>query len=204
MAAATNKGKFLVELKVPTSRSKGAWEGKIVEMGPTLADEAGQLANVKRYLKTLEEKDFSAEESGLVTPIGLSAPVDYRIAGSAACIKCHASDYNTWIGSKHGHAFATLTEKGFHVDSQCQQCHTTGFGIAGGFVSAKRSGASELGGVGCENCHGPSLAHVKEPKRHTGFAAVDQCVRCHDHENSPKFEYASYWEKIRHGKKVVK
>jgi hypothetical protein len=33
----------------------------------------------------------------------------------------------------------------------------------------------------------------------TGFAARDQCARCHDRENSPTFAYGSYWKKIRHG-----
>jgi hypothetical protein len=115
-------------------------------------------------------------------------------------MKCHESEYARWSESKHGHALATLREKGFQVDSQCQQCHTTGYGLAGGFVSLKRSGGGELGSVGCENCHGPSGAHVKDPKQRTSFAAADQCTKCHDHENSPRFEYAVYWEKIKHGK----
>jgi hypothetical protein len=203
LAAATNKGKFLVEMKSAAGAAKGGWEGRIVEMGPKLADHPQQLANVKRYLQTLEERDFSASESGIVSAPPAGAPADYKIAGSAACLKCHAEDYNQWIGSKHAHGFGTLQEKGFHVDSQCQQCHTTGFGMNGGFVSAKRSGASQMSGVGCENCHGPSQAHVLNPKKRTTFAAIDQCVRCHDHENSPHFNYATYWEKIRHGKKAV-
>jgi hypothetical protein len=33
----------------------------------------------------------------------------------------------------------------------------------------------------------------------TPFAAADQCVRCHDRENSPTFAYTAFWEKIRHG-----
>jgi hypothetical protein len=203
LGAATNKGKFLVELKLPASGAKAAWDGKIVQMGPELADHPAQLANVKKYLKKLEERDFAAGESGLVAAMPVGAPADYKIAGSAACLKCHADDYNQWIGSKHAHALGTLKEKGFAVDSQCQQCHTTGFGMSGGFISFNKSGESLLGTVGCENCHGPSQAHVQNPKKRTTFAAVDQCVRCHDHENSPSFNYATYWEKIRHGKKQI-
>ena len=61
-----------------------------------------------------------------------------------------------------------------------------------------------LRGVGCESCHGPSAGHVRDPKVRTPFAARDQCVTCHDRENSPAFEYAGFWEKIRHGDKKPK
>ena len=32
--------------------------------------------------------------------------------------------------------------------------------------------------------------------------AKDCCTACHDRENSPKFDYDKYWEKIRHGQKA--
>ena len=35
----------------------------------------------------------------------------------------------------------------------------------------------------------------------TPFAARDQCVRCHDRENSPEFEFAAYWKKTVKGAK---
>ena len=71
-------------------------------------------------------------------------------------------------------------------------------GMPGGFISLSQS-AQNFAGVGCENCHGPSAAHVANPKTRTPFAAADQCVRCHDHENSPKFDYAQYWPRVKHG-----
>jgi hypothetical protein len=33
----------------------------------------------------------------------------------------------------------------------------------------------------------------------TPFAARDQCITCHDRENSPLFGYDEYWSRIRHG-----
>jgi hypothetical protein len=93
-------------------------------------------------------------------------------------------------------------ERGYHVDSYCQQCHTTGYGLPGGFESA--GGSAALRSVGCESCHGPSQAHVRNPKLHTPFAARDQCQSCHDHENSPQFNYAAYWPRIEHGKPAEK
>ena len=57
--------------------------------------------------------------------------------------------------------------------------------------------------VGCENCHGPSAAHVREPKVHTPYVPADQCIRCHDRENSPHFEHETYWAKIQHGPRAT-
>jgi hypothetical protein len=42
---------------------------------------------------------------------------------------------------------------------------------------------------------------VANPKTRTPFLAREQCIRCHDHENSPKFVFDDYWAKIRHGQK---
>jgi hypothetical protein len=56
--------------------------------------------------------------------------------------------------------------------------------------------------VGCEACHGRSSAHCKKTSVRTQFAeqAKDRCRHCHDRENSPKFDYQTYWAKIEHGK----
>jgi hypothetical protein len=195
LAAATNKGKFLVELQ---SDPANGWGGKIAEMGPQLADQPQQQANLNAYLLELGKRNFSAAESGFAFALPPNVPAGYRIAGSESCISCHKLDHESWTHSKHAHAWQVLQEKKFHVDPYCMQCHTTGFGLPGGFDT--RDSTPQLVGVGCESCHGPSQAHVQKPTARTTFAATDQCIRCHDHENSPTFAYNSYWPKIVHGK----
>jgi hypothetical protein len=202
VGAATNKGKFMVRLDAPAASGGAVWTGSVVELGPTFADAEDQRQNVTAYLDRLAKRDFSARESGLVEMLPAGTPSDYRIAASASCAKCHEPDQKAWATSKHSHAFETIKGKGFHVDPYCQSCHTTGYGLPGGFEGLS-TGAERLG-VGCENCHGPSAAHAADPKRHTTWTASDQCVRCHDHENSPKFEYAGYWARIAHGKHAGK
>ena len=85
------------------------------------------------------------------------------------------------------------------ADPDCQHCHTTGYGLPGGFQSAKQS--RSLVGVGCESCHGSSQGHVHRPETPTPHfrEAKNVCTACHDRENSPKFAYAEYWKKVRHG-----
>ena len=195
LAAATNKGKFLIELQ----NAAGGGDGKVTEMGPQLADDPQQKANLNAYLLELEKHNFTAKESGFAPPLPPNAPASYRIAGSESCLSCHKNDHESWTHTKHAHAWEVLEQKKMQVDPYCMQCHTTGFGLPGGFES--RTTSAQLVGVGCESCHGPSQAHVEKPNAaRTTFAAADQCVRCHDHENSPTFAYGSYWSKIVHGK----
>lgn len=200
LASATNKGKYVIHLEAAAGGGKLAWTGQVVEMAGNLADDPDQKANRQTYLAELGRRDFVAAETGLAAALPAGLPQDYRISGNASCLKCHQADCAHWDGTKHAHAWQTLSERGSQVDSYCQQCHTTGFALPGGFESMARSPLTRS--VGCESCHGPSQAHVLRPETRTPFAARDQCVRCHDHENSPLFQYVSYWERIQHGVKV--
>jgi hypothetical protein len=197
LASATNKGKFLIQLQASEGVQSGGWTGQVVELGPEFADDADQQANVQKYLDVLKAKDFPAQDTGFAPVMPDHLPASYRLAGSSSCRQCHQADCKAWQDSHHAGAWQTLVGRGYHVDSYCQQCHTTGFGLPNGFHS--RTGSPQALGVGCESCHGPSAAHVRDPKAKTTFAAKDQCSRCHDRENSPKFVYADFWPKIRHG-----
>ena len=72
----------------------------------------------------------------------------------------------------------------------------------------------------CENCHGPGSGHVatferwkadpasvSQAEQRTANAAVHvdlstaaqtTCVKCHDGDNSPDFDFAEYWPKVAH------
>jgi hypothetical protein len=198
--AATNKGKFLVHIEQPSGPAS-SWHGKSGELGPDIADDVTQLANLHRFRELLSEQDFAADQTSFSAPLPTNAPADLRIAGTEACRKCHPSDCRQWDGSRHASAWQTLLDKKSQMDPYCQQCHTTGYGIQGGFQSLARG--NERTNVGCESCHGPSYAHVAQPKTRTLYDARDRCTKCHDHENSPQFEYALFWEQIIHGKRVA-
>ena len=194
-AATTNKGKFLVHLE---QAARGTtWEGKIVELSQDFADDAAQVASLKRFRDELARTDFSAEQTSFSPSLPAGLPKDFRVAGTDTCRQCHANDCQSWSGSRHGHAWKTLVEKGSHVDPYCQHCHSTGYGQPGGFVSLAKS-LSRVD-VGCESCHGPAQAHSLKPTVKTIFDARDRCVQCHDHENSPQFAYDKYWNQIAHG-----
>ena len=169
----------------------------MVELSPTFPDDPAQTRNLDRFHAELARRDFATDQTGFVTSRPASFPAGYRVAGTAACRACHRDDCDLWDRSKHALAWHTLVERGLQVDPQCQLCHTTGYGLPGGFQSIALG--AERTAVGCESCHGPAQGHVEQPRTRTPFAARDRCVACHDQENSPRFAFDEYWRLIRHG-----
>lgn len=109
-------------------------------------------------------------------------------------------------------------------DVECLACHVTGWDprevvkFDTGFESFEKT--KHLAGQQCENCHGPGSEHVKveellkktrkgnDPaiaiwrrKLHLDTTMMQKetgCYKCHDGDNSPKFNFAEYYKKIEH------
>jgi hypothetical protein len=197
--SATKQGKFLARLDAPPD-SKQYWTGGIVELSDRFADNQVQVSNVAQFRKDLGRRDIAASDTSFGLRLPLDAPKEFSVAGTETCRDCHKPETQVWDKSRHARAWKSLEEHAAQVDPDCQRCHATSYGLPGGFVSIGRSPARVE--VGCEDCHGPSREHVREPKIHTGYfaQAANQCIVCHDHENSPLFNFDAYWAKIRHGK----
>ncbi len=114
-----------------------------------------------------------------------------------------------WSTTKHAQAFVTLKNDpklNTVFDAECVSCHTTGFEYTTGFRS--EAATPHLTGNQCENCHGPGSKHAAAPDNVEFRAALKVtaqvadknrlCIRCHDEDNSPKFEFATYWSQIVH------
>jgi hypothetical protein len=91
-----------------------------------------------------------------------------RYVGSNICATCHKSEMEDWKRSAHGKAMDILLagkrsgakhkaaldpDKDYSRDEKCLKCHSTGFKKEGGFVDLKST--PDMGGIGCEECHGP-------------------------------------------------
>ncbi|WP_175517640.1 multiheme c-type cytochrome [Planctomicrobium piriforme] len=107
-------------------------------------------------------------------------------------------------------------------DPECLACHTTGWDPqkalrhASGFTDMQKTPL--LAGQQCENCHGAGSKHVaaeegwkpgapvtpeqaaeREALRLTlSRAKTDVCLKCHDGDNSPHFDFDKYWPKVNH------
>ena len=132
-------------------------------------------------------------------------------------------------GGPHAHATESLVHPGErseiprHYDPECLSCHVTGWNpqqyypYESGYLSLEKS--AHLTGNGCENCHGPASQHVAaengdidaddallEKLRKALHLTLDnaeqQCMECHDLDNSPDFHvrgaFEKYWDRIRH------
>lgn len=118
-------------------------------------------------------------------------------AGSNACRSCHREAYAIWHRSAHANALHDLERQHQDRDPDCLGCHVTGLASLAGFRT--RSTTPLLANVTCEACHGPARSHAQAPTRvrlpKLGSAS---CIGCHSVDNSPNFNFKSYWPKVSH------
>lgn len=163
-------------------------------LADSLPEDPAQRALLGQYQRALAEANLDGVAAGGMRPLGAAG-----YAGSAACIACHQDAAAVHAKSRHADAFNALVKKGYQHDPDCLRCHVTGLG-EGGYVR----GAQAFAEVGCESCHGPGSAHIaaiaagRPDQGRLPDLSAASCVGCHDAENSPRFDYPTYWPKIRH------
>jgi hypothetical protein len=106
--------------------------------------------------------------------------------GNEACSSCHAAETRQWTSTPHARARETLVAATSDHDTQCQACHSTGFGYRTGFATPKSS--PQRYNVGCEACHGAGAVHAKNPSGRTDNVPGPASPSTH---NSPRFDYAT-------------
>lgn len=178
-------GKSLVRL---TYRN-GGFEGySVVRLTPDIADDKAVAKIYDGYLSEVGQADLLATWPRSDGP---------AYAGSASCAPCHKAASNIWSKSLHAHAFTTLEKEHHDKDPDCVKCHVVGLSSIKGFVSRLKT--PSLANVGCESCHGPAKAHVSLPKlNRLPKVSSSDCMSCHTPLNSPRFDFPTYWAKIRH------
>jgi hypothetical protein len=153
----------------------------------------------------------------LLATILLSGP-GYRhgseigFVGPQTCMECHREQGESWAETKMAKSFDALRPGVYAKEKEsvgldpeadytrvegCLICHTTGYGLVGGFTSIEDT--PELAGVTCEACHGAGGMYVELVMDNDDptFAAKDArdagliypptarvCRKCHN-EDSP-------------------
>lgn len=179
------KGKFVTTIEVSTGSTGGY---RVYDLWPSVADSAFASTVFQDYLKRVTREDLLSGVPRRKTSV---------FAGNAKCMSCHSKAAKVWKGSAHSQALATLEKEGQGRDPDCVGCHVVGLSSTKGFVS--RTKTPQLANVGCESCHGPGALHAARPKT-IRMPKVGQksCMSCHDRDNSPNFDYGTYWKKIAH------
>jgi hypothetical protein len=151
-----------------------------------------------------------------------------RFVGTDECKKCHEESYRVWKKTPHSHAYDTLVNKADpprNYDPECLSCHVVGwnpskyFPYVSGYLNLQKT--PKLINVGCEDCHGPGEKHVLAENSNNKLAqdkarrAViitkaesadpaskkQNCFVCHDGDNSPDFDFKTYWPIVKHYEK---
>jgi len=185
------KGRYFTTITFENERPFKIKRKSRVTLNNQYADAKEGLHLISNYKLKLKKEKVAQNYPKVSWPNGQT------YVGSQKCMVCHKVEFDAWKESKHAHALDQLTPENHHWDPECLVCHTTGFQFKGGFVDLKKS--KVLGNVGCEMCHGPRSLHVKAPLENKGLLPSSAtCLQCHDADNSPKFEWESYWPKIKH------
>ena len=168
-----------------------------------------------KAMKTLIEDDFRnmLRQVRVVEEFPRHAYVNgapgATFVGAENCKSCHPNTYMKWSTTKHFQAYVSLEndhKPNTIYDAECITCHTTGFEYNSGWHSKLET--PYLAGNQCENCHGPGSKHVAEPDNAEFFKPMTLtaeqadknglCSKCHDLDNSPHFDFTTYYGKISH------
>jgi excinuclease UvrABC ATPase subunit len=180
--------------------------------GDRFTDPPAMMAHMKYYQGLLKDLKLAETESAVRHSSG------HEFVGAEKCGECHGKAFAKWKTTGHAKAFESIRTGRRNIprnhDPECLACHVTGwhpqevFRYESGYLNETVS--QHLLGNQCENCHGPGSRHIelveddKEEEagklmRVTLKQARDRlCYTCHDLDNSPHFDFDSYWEEVAH------
>jgi len=199
--AAVHEGRFIgrADLRVDPANGKVmAVEVTVTGLDELVADDPIMVGKLAAFKTSLEQVKL---EQRAKFPRDLGSKNE-KFLSSVNCRSCHEPAYTVWHDSPHAKANASLRPQNMENEPECLVCHTTGYRYHGGYEedSEKRS----LVNVQCEACHGYGTEHARDGKWIK--QARESCTQCHEENKRPcadqtkghTFNYASYWEKIKH------
>jgi len=118
-----------------------------------------------------------------------------QYVGSEACADCHETEYENYKKfSKKAHAGDSVKLMSGDLTrgelEECFECHVTGFGKPGGFVSFEET--PNMADAGCETCHGPGYDHIEsdgDTDLIKGKLSIKDCEGCHNPERVDAFDF---------------
>jgi hypothetical protein len=115
------------------------------------------------------------------------------------CLSCHVTGWDPQKYFPYDSGYLSLTKTPDMVGNGCENCH----GPAG------RHAAAENGEIDIKDAEkeelraalrlkvGPNEGN-KSGQLFKTESVVDRCMRCHDLDNSPEFDFQTYWPKVKH------
>ena len=174
------------------------YEGRAVTLDDKIPADAAMALKLKEHKQAVEALNKQrAAERAAERQERRRQNTDYVeacVGVEASCARCHTEQYEHWKETPHAEAFTTLQESFESTDPACLRCHSTCQ------LNLKQDGSVPvpelLRGVQCESCHGVGTEHARDGSY--GAIKVETCLNCHDDENSPDFDLATYLPKVTH------
>jgi len=221
-----HKGKYVGVLGVWQKKGGGFdYKYEMVLIGPEYGPKPGNPVAklMEEYSQRVMKQNFVDRYLRVAHANSVALKGGATYVGSDRCTRCHKEAHKVWAASKHADAFQTLVKDKNptlrQFDGECLQCHTTGFKYDGGYNDPRANNKEKLLDVGCESCHGPASAHVKNtddmearkllnpwakhfnsglPEK-TRLQKIDNfCQNCHDIENDVHWQFAKRWPQVIH------
>ena len=224
------------ELKEAAELAKSGKTNQAEDILLMLLDDDATAARARYELGLIYESQDNLDKAATMFRNAATVIADKRAAyvGVKTCKKCHLKQYKTWKNTKMAKTFEVLKpgvraeakvklkfdpKKDYTKDVSCLECHTTGFGLPGGYKIPERGDlkvarrAKENSGITCEGCHGPGSRYIDIHKKamtkkrkytleelyQVGQYKVDikSCTTCHNRRNPTvgsdyHFDYEKY------------
>lgn len=189
----------------------------------SLFDDEPTAARARYQLALIRESQGKPEKAAMLLRDALMivSTKDARYLGyNKGCKSCHYKEWKSWKNTKMAKAFEALKpgmnaetklkfnldpRKDYTEDPNCLVCHTTGFGLPGGYQIPRGAGykvreaLKQTAGGTCEVCHGPGSKYApvhqdvddraRKYRQEEFYAAGEYrvdggiCARCHNARN---------------------
>ncbi len=115
------------------------------------------------------------------------------------CLSCHVTGWEPQKYFPFDSGYVSLVETPQLAGNGCENCH----GPAAQHVAAE-SGEIDASDEELEKLRAALRLKIvpnegnKNEQVFKGGSVVDMCMQCHDHDNSPEFDFQTYWPKVKH------
>ncbi len=176
---------------------------KIVDMSgqihPVLKDIPGDslLQGLIAHYQRVIASDFKEKTDSTV----LLLPPEYSFIENQKCINCHKYQGSVFGKDPHSCSYESLLLVNSGDRAECLSCHKTDKGHFQ--THFNESSSEQAAGFGCVECHYTKKEHLEGKKATVQPITEQTCVRCHNQEINPTFNFASSLTKMNHRMKIM-